>query len=318
MHSHTTSPPAARPTLLPGLVVATREAGRLQVGLDEPRRVVLPDHPDVRRLLAALRDRTPPTPTTPEGVRALTALVAAGLVVDADLLDAAGAGTAGPGAVAAAFAAHGDAAALLLQRRSEAVVAVEGGDTVPVAATDLAVRLLREAGAGVADPGEGRGADGGRARRTRAARAPTSRPDVVIRLSAGPPARAGLDPLLQEAQPHLLVVGGPAGVVVGPFVEPGVTACLRCVDAARAEHDPRRGLVLEQVAAAPAPVAPLDPALLHLAVSWAVRDVVTYLDGGTPSTWSTTVEIDELLSCRSRRWLRHPRCGCSWDGAQVG
>ncbi|WP_228942519.1 hypothetical protein, partial [Nocardioides sp. Leaf374] len=105
MHPDFSSPPAARPrtsgapvpprrpTLRPGLVVATREAGRLQVGLDEPRRVVLPDHPDVRRLLAALRDRTPPTPTTPEGVRALTALVGAGLVVDADLLDAAGAGT---------------------------------------------------------------------------------------------------------------------------------------------------------------------------------------------------------------------------------
>ena len=84
----------------------------------------------------------------------------------------------------------------------------------------------------------------------------------------------------------------PAGPLLGPYVVPGATACLRCVDAHLGEHDPRRALVVEQVATTP-PLRPSepDPALRTLAVAWAVRDLAAGAEGEVPATWSATVAL---------------------------
>ena len=60
--------------------------------------------------------------------------------------------------------------------------------------------------------------------------------------------RGRLDPLIRDEVPHLLVRDHGHELVVGPFVVPGATACLRCVDCHHGDADPRRGLVVEQVA----------------------------------------------------------------------
>ena len=102
-------------------------------------------------------------------------------------------------------------------------------------------------------------------------------------------------------------------MTLGPFVVPGATACLRCVDAHRGEADPRRGLVLEQAASLPALTRDrVDPALHALALAWAARDVVTFVEGGRPATWSATVRVDAGLRLAPQEWLRHSHCGCSW------
>ena len=63
---------------------------------------------------------------------------------------------------------------------------------------------------------------------------------------------------------------------------------------------------------------PCDPLLMQLALAWAVRDLVTYVEGGLPSTWSATVDVRADLTLVRREWTRHPRCGCSWGDALVG
>lgn len=141
---------------------------------------------------------------------------------------------------------------------------------------------------------------------------PPELPDLVLVCSTAPLARAVVDPWLADGTPHLPVcgTGRPGSLRIGPLVEPGVTACLRCVDAAEAVADPRRRLVVEQLATRPA--APVDPATLALALGWVVRDVAAYLDGRAPTTWSATVDIDRSPPVVTS-WPRHPECGCCWD-----
>jgi hypothetical protein len=111
-------------------------------------------------------------------------------------------------------------------------------------------------------------------------------------------------------------------VELGPFVAPGQTACLRCVDAHRGETDPRRALVLEQYAAA-GPRAdgvpePVDEPVFTAALAWAVRDCLSYVDGLEPTTWSRTVTFGPGMAQTAREWARHPHCGCAWSEVPVG
>ena len=111
-----------------------------------------------------------------------------------------------------------------------------------------------------------------------------------------------------DSLPHLVVRLSAESVRVGPFVQPGVTACLRCLEAAGLPAD-----------AALAAYADLDPALLTVALGWAVRALATWQAGQLPTTWSTTVTIRADLHPEIARWPRHQHCGCSWGLAfEVG
>lgn len=127
---------------------------------------------------------------------------------------------------------------------------------------------------------------------------------LVVVVSPGPIPRTRLDGLMRSGTPHLLVEGGPTSWTVGPFVLPGATACARCVDAA--SPDPRRPVLLEQ--ARPGPV---DPVLRSLALAHAAREVVAWLDGDRPTTWSATLQVGDRDDLQA--WPRHPHCGCAWD-----
>jgi hypothetical protein len=130
------------------------------------------------------------------------------------------------------------------------------------------------------------------------------------------PAPEDLDPLVRDAVPHLLLGGLGGLLTIGPFVAPGLTACRRCVAAHLCDRDPGEELVRAQYRRKPS--AAVDPLLLALACAWVVRDAATYVDGGTPRTWSATVALDDSLACEARTWTRHPACGCSWgDGLAV-
>ncbi len=146
----------------------------------------------------------------------------------------------------------------------------------------------------------------------------TFRADVVLVLSPGEIDRDRLDPLIRSRASHLVVRMVDGGAVLGPFVVPGVTACLRCIDAHQSVLDPDHVAVTARYVRAtecarPDGVPDLDPALTSVALSWAVRDVVAHLDGREPSTWSRTVQLAaEPVQRSEHAWLRHPRCGCSW------
>ncbi|EON24681.1 MULTISPECIES: hypothetical protein [Nocardioides] len=111
-----------------------------------------------------------------------------------------------------------------------------------------------------------------------------------------------------DSLPHLVVRLGAGSVRVGPFVHPGVTACLHCLTVG--------GLVVDS---RPAAYGDVDPALMSIALAWAVRDLATWQAGGLPTTWSTTVLLGADLRPEVTRWPRHPHCGCSWGlGVDVG
>ena len=144
--------------------------------------------------------------------------------------------------------------------------------------------------------------------------------DAVLLVTEGEPERGRLDALVRDEVPHLLVRDHGDALVLGPFVVPGATACLRCVDCHHGDADPRRALVVEQVATQP-PLVPVahDASLRAVALSLAVRDLVTFVEGGEPATWSSTIRVTAALDLVPRRWLRHPACGCAWDVlARVG
>ncbi len=143
---------------------------------------------------------------------------------------------------------------------------------------------------------------------TRAADAP-----VHLVVTVGEPRRTVSDALVRQDLAHLWVAVLPHAVRIGPYVEPGRSSCLRCVDAHLGDVDPRRATVLHQLEELPVvPITDPDPCLVQLAVAWAVRDVVRALDGFPPALRSATVTVTDDLQVSRRDWLRHPHCGCAW------
>jgi len=142
--------------------------------------------------------------------------------------------------------------------------------------------------------------------------------DVVLVLSAGELDRDRLDLLIRRRATHLVVRLVDGGAVIGPFVAPGVTACLRCVDAHLSVRDPDHVVVTARYVRATSRSRPdgtpdLEPALTSVALAWALRDVVAHLTGSEPSTWSRTVHLGRNpLEQTQQSWLRHPQCGCCW------
>lgn len=139
----------------------------------------------------------------------------------------------------------------------------------------------------------------------------TSRAEVVLLVTDLPGDCAPADPWVVDSRPHLAVVAVPDAVRVGPFVVPGLTACLRCVRAWSDAPDHPGRLADRPLTAGPG----VDAGLLAVALGWAARDVATWLDGGTPSTWSATATVGVDLDPELRSWPRHPHCGCSWGEA---
>lgn len=120
------------------------------------------------------------------------------------------------------------------------------------------------------------------------------------------PDRALTEVLTRDGIPHLTIRPTVRGVVVGPFVVPGRTACMRCLD-----------LVLAADPAWPAILAQLCRARLTLPATvraWAVAQALVCLrawaTGGVPLATGTTVELAADCTVHQRRWPRHPLCTC--------
>lgn len=282
------------PRLRPGLRVVRRDDDRRQVGLLPAERVILPAHPDAAAFAAALAEGRRPDLASPGPRRWARLLVERGLVVEADEVAVAMSGDVPRAAVAAAYAVHGPQARPRVEARRQARIGLLADE--PWA--DECRRLLAATGLT-----EARG------------REPVTA--LLAVAASGELPRDRPDPWLRAGLPHLLVTNVAARVTVGPFVAPGLTACLRCVDAHGSDRDPGHGVVLEQHG--PAAGEPADPVLLRLALAWAVRDLVAYVEGDLPSTWSSSVLVDARLETERTSWTRHPRCGCAWgEGLATG
>jgi bacteriocin biosynthesis cyclodehydratase domain-containing protein len=273
-----------RPVLAPGLRVLRHTRDELQVGLDPELRVRLADTELVRRTLGHLL-RGEAVPADAATGRVLKQL--AGVLVEGEALIAAGFSD---GDVSAAALLDPASYPARLAARRSATVCVRGSlgpvDPAP---------LLAAAGVRV-------GPD----------------PTHVLVLEVGEVDRGDLDPLVRDGLPHVVVRMVEGSAVIGPYVDPGRTACLRCLDAHVASHDPHAATLPTLHARAAGDrhdgvAEPVDTALATLAVSWAVRDLVTHVEGDRPSTWSATVRVSAgLRSVVQTEWLRHPACGCGW------
>ncbi|MFL6159203.1 MAG: TOMM precursor leader peptide-binding protein [Marmoricola sp.] len=274
--------PEPRPVIAPGLPVLTRPDGELQIGLTDRHRLRIEDTALARRTLSALARGE-----------------AVGDAAGRRLLRRLGPVLRDGGALVQPGLPVAETAALSLRhpRTARSRLAARRGTSVTVIG-DLGIDpdpLLRASGLGL-DP----------------------RPErsVTLLLCTGEPDRTLLDPLLRERRPHLLLRAVEGEVLLGPFVDPGRTGCLRCVDHHLAEDDPlhpvlvSRAAVLIRTHDVP---EPLDAAVATIALGWAVRDLVRYAEGDPVSTWSATVRIGpDDVELSPRTWMPHPACGCGW------
>lgn len=142
---------------------------------------------------------------------------------------------------------------------------------------------------------------------------------LALVLSIGEPARSAVDPLVRLDIPHLIVRALDGRVIIGPFVIPSITACLRCLDAHHGDDDPDYSALLERyIAAGALPredgcIDIPDPADAAFAIAWAARDLSLFASGGDPATLSSTITLapnDGSLTAVT--WRTHPGCGCRW------
>jgi hypothetical protein len=245
-----------RPVLRPGLHVVRRDDRHLQLGLDDPDRLVLPDQ---RGLLEALQ-ALPRLPRDPALRRVVDSLIEDGWVVD----------DRGPRPPA----------------RAPLSLVAEAPLIDPVA------RACRVAGVEIA-LGDSDG------------------PRLVA--TVGEPRRSLSDDLMRRDVVHLWLAAFPSAVRVGPLVEPGRSACLRCLDAHLGERDLRRATVLHQLGELPpGHTTAYDAALAMVGSGLAMREIARHLDGEPPALRSATLTVGSDLGVTRRDWLRHPHCGCAW------
>ncbi len=143
-------------------------------------------------------------------------------------------------------------------------------------------------------------------------RGPAS-PDLVVLADERDTDRAETIGLVRDGVPHLVVAVREAAGVVGPFVLPGSTACLNCLDLHRTDVDPAWPAVLSQAQGAPRSIA-CDVGLASMVAGLAVLHVLAWLEGALPPSIDGTLSV-ALPSGRVRRrsWTPHRGCGCTWE-----
>jgi hypothetical protein len=326
-----------RPALKPGLATVWRNRDTVQIGIDPRRAIALTGMrgaAGLLRLLDGSRDRHQVLAAAGDlgmdagtADRVLTLLAAAGALDD---FPAGGHGALPTGTrarlapeLATTSLAHRDAdgGARTLARRQAARVRVHGASRASLWIAGLlsaaGVGLVLSTGPAVPRPGPSGAATPpppgrpGTATGSRSRQRP--RPDLVI--LADSHGRELPAALVRRAVPHLAASASEAIGVVGPLVLPGRSACLRCLDLARAERDPAWPLILAQLVSQSGqePLA-CDTVLATMVAAQAAAQALAFLDQGAGAAAAVTNGTLELVlpgwQWRRRTWHPHPRCGC--------
>jgi bacteriocin biosynthesis cyclodehydratase domain-containing protein len=124
--------------------------------------------------------------------------------------------------------------------------------------------------------------------------------------------------------PHLPVVIRETTAVIGPFVLPGRTPCLRCLELTRGDRDPAWPALAAQLIGHAHGVEPCDIALASAAASIVALHVLAAVDGPVLDGPPLDAAADPLppsvggvlelslrdLRLRRRTLTAHPGCGC--------
>jgi hypothetical protein len=138
---------------------------------------------------------------------------------------------------------------------------------------------------------------------------------VVVLASDGETSREAADEALRRGVPFLCVGLRELVGVVGPFVVPGRTCCLRCVDLTRAHRDPCWPAVVDALQESPQPSG--SPSLIAVTAACAAQDVVVWASGAVPNSCEHVVEIPHGLGpIDTVPYQPHPQCGCGWVDAR--
>jgi bacteriocin biosynthesis cyclodehydratase domain-containing protein len=282
----------------PGLKILRRDPRTLQLGLDWPGVAALPDTEPLRAVLAAV-----------DGFRDTTGVVLAasqtGLPIGAceEAL-----------VVLLTCGALVDSVPSLHHALSEPTVSAlwllagpERGATDIVSARERCSLWVHGTGV-VADCVRGLAASAG-------LRLCRDLDQATVGVLAGDrePARGLADAAMHSGIPHLWVYVRDLVGVIGPFVTPGTTACLRCVDAARTATDPAWPTLLQSAESRPLRVAACDEVHSVLVGAWAVQEIAMWASDIRPPTQGQVIEVPMgWSSAKAERFEPHPACGCSW------
>ncbi|MGH3367729.1 MAG: hypothetical protein ACRDOY_11040, partial [Nocardioidaceae bacterium] len=143
-------------------------------------------------------------------------------------------------------------------------------------------------------------------------------PDVVVLGHDHDPPTDVVEHLMREGRAHL--VAGLRGVdgVVGPFVRPGASACLRCADLARCAVDRGWAPLREQLSradpAARRSGSPASAVVTCAVAALATAEVLAQVEGREPDTLGGTATLCLHNPVPVVRTLpTDPSCGCTWD-----
>ncbi|MEE2031232.1 TOMM precursor leader peptide-binding protein [Rhodococcus chondri] len=118
--------------------------------------------------------------------------------------------------------------------------------------------------------------------------------------------------LMRHRVPHLVVRLRDGRGVVGPFVVPGRTSCLRCADLTRSDLDPSWPQLAVQLSNR---VGRAERSVVLATAAVALGELDAILAGrasAPPTVIDRTVEVDlRTYRLSTRRWFRHPECACS-------
>jgi bacteriocin biosynthesis cyclodehydratase domain-containing protein len=145
----------------------------------------------------------------------------------------------------------------------------------------------------------------------RMAPASAARPDLVVLTGRHLPELQA--ELMRDQVPHLVVSASEAIGIVGPLVMPGRTACLRCLDLFRTDHDPAWPLILAQLAGRPPGPLSCDAPLAAAVAAQATSQALAFIDRAPSAVAVTNGTLELVLPSwqwRRRTWPPHPECSC--------
>jgi len=145
----------------------------------------------------------------------------------------------------------------------------------------------------------------------------TPRPDLVV-VVGSPVTGPDAEHLVVAGIPHLALSVVDTVGVVGPFVRPGASACVGCVDRAVAARDPAWPALVDQLRPLPSRPRPAydlprprSRVLESAVATWAAREVLAHLAGDPVLTYGASLRLaDDLVDQVVHRWPVDPGCGC--------